>query len=610
MIIACKICKDFLTQISDAEFMRLEDTLVPSILQKPLHHETGLKRFLPILKWLPEYDRRDLTGDFIAGLVVAIMLVPQAMAYSNLAGLPPILGFYSSIIGLILFSLFSTSRFLSIGPVAIVSILIAAGIGELAQQGSPDYVSLAITLTLLVGIIQFVLGFFQLGFIVNFISHPVILSFTSAAAVIILTSQIKNLFGLKFPYTEKVYETLWGVFQNIRDTNFYSLGIGIFGILFLVLVPKLLQRLGQTFKFSEIAVQTLAKASPLLLVILGTLFVWFFQLNQTQNVSVVGSIESGLPSFILPQFSISAIQKLLPIAFAIAFVGFMESYSVATTLGSKRGQKVDANQELMALGISNIGTNFLGGYSVTGSFSRSMVNYVAGASTQLSSIITAVLVLLTILFLMPLFYYLPQAILAAIIIVAVKDLFAVHELKHIWNYSRADGYSWIITFLSVLIFNIEIGILIGALTAITLYLWRTSQPQVVVVGRVGKTEQFRSVSRFDVNTFPHILTVRIDENLYFANTKYIEDYLFYNVMETGQVKHLILIFSGVTVIDVSALDTLENLVSEMKAKDINVYVAEIKTLLMDKIKDSEFIKSVGEENIFVSAHDAMKHLGH
>ncbi len=589
--------------------MRLDDTLVPSVLEKPNHKEAGIARFFPVFNWLRKYERSDLPGDIIAGSVVAITLIPQAMAYSNLAGLPPQLGLYSSIIALILFSIFSTSRFLSIGPVAIVSILTAAGIGHLAQQGTPEYVSLAITLAFLVGIIQFIMGFFQIGFIVNFISHPVISGFTSAAAVILFTSQLKNILGLKIAYSEKTFEVIWATFNEISNTNIAAVILGVAGILFLLSFRKILRYVPVKLRLSDLSIEIIAKSAPLFLVLASSLIVWFWRLNETQNISIIGTIPSGLPGFVLPKFSLTTIQSLLPIAFAISFVGFMESYSVATTLGSKRGQKVDPNQELIALGIANAGATFLGGYSITGSFSRSMVNFMSGASTQLSAIFTVLLVVLTLIFLMPVFYYLPQAALAAIILVAVKDLFDAQGLRHIWNYSKADGYSWLVTFFSILIFNIESGILIGAIAAITLYLWRTSQPNVVVVGRVGNTEYFRSVSRYDVTTFPTVLAVRVDENLYFANTKYLEDYLFYTIMETGQVKHLVLILSGVNFADVSALDTLEKLVSELKVMGVNVYLAEIKGRLMDKIGSSDFISEVGSENIFMTAHEAMLSLG-
>ncbi len=589
--------------------MKLEDTLVPSVLGKPKNTKRGLKDYLPIIGWLPSYERRDLSGDLIAGAVVAIMLIPQAMAYSNLAGLPPQLGLYSSIISLIIFAFFSSSRFLSIGPVAIISILTAVGIGQFAPQGTSEYVSLAILLALLVGIIQFIMGVFKLGFIVNFISHPVISGFTSAATVIIFTSQLKSIFGLKIPYSENVFSTFSLIYTMLSDTNLFTLGLGIIGLAFLIFLPQFLRKIHSFINLSDLQLQILTKSSPLLLVILISFAVWIFQLNQTHNVAVVGDIPPGFPSLILPQLSLETVENLLPIAFAIAFVGFMESYSVATTLGSKRGQKIDPNQELIALGVANIGSTFTGGYAVTGSFSRSMVNFMSGASTQLSAIITSGFIILTLLFLMPLFYYLPQAVLAAIILVAVRDLFDAHGVKHIWNYSRADGYSWLVTFFGILIFNIQIGLLIGAIAAITLYLWRTSQPHVVVVGRVGESEHFRSVSRFDVTTFPSVLAVRIDENLYFANAKYLEDYLFYTVLETGQVKHLVLILSGVNFIDVSALDTLEKLVTEMKFLGVNVYLAEIKSRLMEKLVNTDFIKEVGDDGIFLTTHEAMSTLG-
>jgi SulP family sulfate permease len=589
--------------------MKLDDTLVPSVLEKPKNTKHDLKDYIPIIEWLPNYERRDFSGDLIAGSVVAIMLIPQALAYSNLAGLPPQLGLYSSIISLILFALLSSSKFLSIGPVAIISILTAAGIGQISQQGTPEYIGLAITLALLVGIIQFIMGFFQIGFIVNFISHPVISGFSSAAAVIIFSSQVKSLLGLKMPYSENVFSTFSLIFSSLSETNSSTLILGIIGLVFLILLPQVLRKLHSLINLSDLHLQILTKSSPLLLVIITSVTVWILQLNQTQGIAIVGDIPAGFPSLALPKISLETVRNLLPIALAIAFVGFMESYSVATTLGSKRGQKIDPNQELIALGVANIGTTFVGGYAVTGSFSRSMVNFMSGASTQLSSLISSVFIVLTLLLLMPLFYYLPQAILAAIILVAVKDLFDAHGLKQIWNYSRADGYSWLVTFFGILVFNIQIGLLIGAIAAITLYLWRTSQPHVVVVGRVGETEHFRSVSRFDVATFPSVLAVRIDENLYFANTKYLEDYLFYTVLETGQVKHLVLILSGVNYIDVSALDTLEKLVTEMKVLDVNVYLAEIKSLLMEKLVKSDFIKEVGKERIFLTTHEAMSNLG-
>jgi SulP family sulfate permease len=589
--------------------MRLEDTLVPSVLEKPKQTENGWKRFFPIVDWLTKYEKSDFSGDFIAGLVVAIMLIPQAMAYSNLAALPPQLGLYSSIVTLILFSFFTTSRFLSIGPVAIVSILIAAGIGQITQPGTAEYISLAVTLAFLVGIIQFIMGFFQIGFIVNFISHPVISGFISASAVTIFVSQLKGILGLTIPYSENVFSTFVEILPRLSAINLTTLAIGLFSVFFLLVFPNLMDLLARSLRLSPLFQEILKKSSPLLLVFLCTFLAWFWQLNEKQQVSVVGQIPSGFPGFFWPHLSLTKIQSLLPIALAIAFVGFMESYSVATTLGSRRGQKVDPNQELLASGLANVGATFVGGYAVTGSFSRSMVNFSSGASSQISSLITAVFMVAALFFLMSFFYFLPIATLAAIILVAVKDLFDAHGFKQIWHYSRADGYSWLVTFFSILIFNIQIGILIGAIAAITLYLWRTSQPHVVVVGRVGDTEHFRSVSRYDVKTYPTILAIRIDENLYFANTKYLEDYLFYTVMETGQIKHLVIIMTGVNFIDVSALDTLEKLVIEMKVIGIKVYLAEIKGRLMDKIGDTDFLKEVGEDKIFLTAHEAMSNLG-
>ena len=343
------------------------------------------------------------------------------------------------------------------------------------------------------GAIQLLMGIARLGFLVNFLSHPVLVGFTSAAALVIGFSQAKHVFGIKVPRAEHPYELFLNIYNNISATNLITFMIGTGSILVLLYFKYFLKKNLVSLKFSTSIAEPISKAGALLVVLSGTIIVWVFGLDSASGVRIVGEIPAGLPSLAMPVIKTSQITMLFPIAIIISLVGFMESISIATTLASKRRQKIDANQELIALGAANIGSAFTGGYSVTGGLSRSVVNSSAGANTNLASVITALLIAITVLFLIPLFYYLPQATLGAIVIVAVASLFDLKSFKHIWAYNKMDAVALLATFFGVLIFNIELGIGIGVTTALLLYLYRTSKPHVAVVGRVGETEHFRNV---------------------------------------------------------------------------------------------------------------------
>ncbi len=568
-----------------------------------------LSNYLPFLDWLHNYHKEYLVGDIMAGVIVAIMLIPQAMAYALLAGLPPQVGLYASILPPIIYALFGTSRALAVGPVAMVSLLVVTGVGEFAQPNTPQYLAFAIVLAFLVGILQTFMGLVRLGFLVNFLSHAVISGFTSAAALIISLSQLKHLLGINLPQTESFYQLLESIIQNLSQTNLISLGIGLSSIALLLCFNKPLDNFLKSRQLAPTLITPITRSGSLLVVLASTLLVWILQLEQTANIKIVGEIPAGLPPVTFPNLDLTIWQKLLPIALTISFVGFMESIAVAKSLASKRRQKIDANQELIGLGTANLGAAFTGGYPVTGGFSRSVVNFTAGANTGLASIITALLLALVVLFFTPLFYFLPQTALAAIIMVAVFGLVDVATFKQMWRYNKADALSLLVTFFAVLIAGIETGIIIGIITSIVLYLYRTSRPHMAVVGRLGDSEHFRNILRYDVKTYPHVTAIRVDESLYFANTNYLEEHLIKLIHEQPEVEHLVLICSGINFIDASALETLENLIEGLKESGISFYLAEVKGPVMDNLLRVGFVDKLGTNHIFLSTHQAMKTLG-
>ena len=428
-----------------------------------------LSDHIPAIDWIPKYSSDQLRGDLIAGLTVGVMLIPQGMAYAMIAGLPPIYGLYASTVPLIIYALLGTSRQLAVGPVAMVSLLTAAGIGVLAEGGTDTYLTLAITLALLVGIIQFALGVFKLGFLVNFLSHPVISGFTSAAALIIGLSQLKHLLGVDLARSHHVHEILIEAFGRTDDISWQTVTIGVLGILLITGVKKWLPMI----------------PGPLLAVLFGIGATWDLGLTDF-GVKIVGTVPSGLPTVAIPHISYDTMQLLLPTALAIALVSFMESIAVAKAIQAKhKDYDVSPNQELIALGAANIGGSFFQSYPVTGGFSRTAVNDQSGAKTGMASIISAGLIVLTLLFLTPIFYYLPNAILASVIMVAVFGLIDIKEARHLWHSDRSDFWMLIVTFASTLALGIEQGIGIGVLLSLGLLIFRTTRPHIAELGQVS-----------------------------------------------------------------------------------------------------------------------------
>ncbi|MCB9266333.1 MAG: solute carrier family 26 protein [Lewinellaceae bacterium] len=550
-----------------------------------------LKKFLPILEWLPAYKTEDLKGDLAAGLTVGVMLIPQGMAYAMIAGLPPIYGLYASTIPLIIYSLFGTSRQLAVGPVAMVSLLTAAGIGAIAEGGTETYIALAITLALFVGLIQFLLGAFRLGFLVNFLSHPVISGFTSAAALIIGLSQLKHLLGVNIPRSHHIHEILIGAVERFGEINWATFLIGLGGIA-LIMGIKRINR---------------AIPGPLLAVIFGILAVWGLGLTG-QGVKIVGEVPKGLPSFGIPSLNMESFSALLPAALAIALVSFMESIAVAKAIQAKhKNYKVDANQELIGLGLANIGGSFFQSYPVTGGFSRTAVNDQAGARTGLAAIISAVLIALTLLFLTGLFYYLPNAILASVIMVAVFGLIDIKEAVHLWHADRSDFWMLIVTFIGTLALGIEQGILIGVVLSIAIIIFRTTMPHFAVLGKIPGKPHYKNITRFDdLEVRDDILIMRFDARLYFANVNYFKEKMEEEIARKGKkLKLLILDANSINGLDSSGMHALEEIIDFCHAQGIEFDLASVKGPVRDILVRGGLIDKIGEDNFFMRVQHAV-----
>ncbi len=552
------------------------------------------KRYLPILQWLPNYKKSYLSGDIGAGITVGIMLVPQGMAYAMIAGLPPVFGLYASLIPQIIYAIMGTSRQLAVGPVAMDSLLVASGLGALALSGIDEYIAMAIFLALFMGTIQLGLGLLRMGFLVNFLSMPVISGFTSAAAIIIGLSQLKHLLGTAIQSSNQVHILLKNSWVTISDTNLISLGIGIVAIL----VIKAIKKINTTIP------------AALVVVVLGILGIYFFGLNDF-GVKIVGEVPSGLPSFGVPTIEYSRISELLPIALTLALIAFMEAISIAKAIEEKHSDYViDSNQELIALGTSNIIGSLFQSYPVTGGFSRTAINDQSGAKTGIAPMISALVVGLTLLFLTPLFYYLPNAVLAAIIMVAVFGLIDFKYPVELFKNRRDEFFLLIATFVITLTVGIMEGILLGVLISLLLLVYRTSRPHIAVLGRVRGTDYFKNVARFpeDTETFKEYLIVRFDAQLYFGNREYFKKELLHQLASKGtEVKFIILNAEAINYIDSSAVHMLRQTIQELKNRQIKLVIAGAIGPTRDILYSSGLIRDIGTDNLFVKTNEAFEH---
>ncbi|MDF1601592.1 sulfate permease [Mesorhizobium sp. YIM 152430] len=562
-----------------------------------------LADYLPILQWGRHYSRATLTNDMVAAIIVTIMLIPQSLAYAMLAGLPAEIGLYASILPLVAYAVFGTSRTLAVGPVAVVSLMTASAIGEIAAQGTPAYLAAAMLLAFLSGAMLIAMGLFRLGFVANFLSHPVISGFITASGLLIAAGQLKYLLGIPAS-GHTLPQIVMGIVENIGSVNLPTLVLGASVLAFLYFVRLRLKRVLVAVGLSPRMADITTKAGPVAAVAVTILAATMLDLGE-EGVALVGAIPQGLPVPALPAFDLELIRTLAVPALLISLIGFVESVSVAQTLAAKRRQRIVPDQELIGLGAANIASAISSGYPVTGGFARSVVNFDAGAETPAAGIYTAIGIALATLFLTPLLANLPQATLAATIIVAVLSLVNVAVIRRVWTYSRVDFSAMAATILGTLFLGVEIGVVMGVVLSLLLHLDRTSRPHMAVVGQVPGTEHFRNIERHQVETSPQTLSLRVDESLYFANTRYLEDRIAALVAERPELKHVILMCSAVNMIDASALESLEEINHRLKDAGITLHLSEVKGPVMDRLKRSHFFAEL-TGSVFLSQYEAVR----
>lgn len=551
-----------------------------------------MKQYFPILSWLPNYKKTFLYGDVMAGITVGILLIPQGMAYAMIAGLPPVFGLYAALMPQVIYTILGTSRQLSVGPVAMDSLLVAASLGALGITGIDNYIAMAIFLSLFMGVFQLLLGLFRLGFLVNFLSKPVISGFTSAAAIVIGLSQLKHFLGISIQGSSKLHELLKQVYLESSEIHIYTLLISFLGIVLIVLLKKYSPKI----------------PSALVVVLLGTLVVYYFNLENL-GVKIVGDIPQGLPSFEVPDFQIIPLSKLTPLALTLALVAYMEAISVSKSLEeSQENYQVDANQELVALGMSNIVGSFFRSYPTTGGFSRTAVNNQAGAFTGVSSVVSAFVIGLTLLFLTPLFYYLPNAVLASMIMVAVYNLIDFKLPIVLWEQNRDEFFLLITTFLITLFVGITQGILIGMMSSLVLMIYRTSQPHIAVLARIEGSDYFKNIERFheQVKERDDLLIIRFDAQLFFGNKDFFKKKLDSLVAKKKETLRLVVLNAeSISYIDSSANAMLLQYIQTLKQHNIQFFISGAIGPTRDVLFNNGIIDELGKDNLFVRTYEAV-----
>lgn len=562
-------------------------------------------RYFPILEWGREYKPETLVNDLIAAVIVTIMLIPQSLAYAMLAGLPPVVGLYASILPLFAYAIFGTSRTLAVGPVAILSLMTAAAAGNIAVQGSPEYIQAALILAFLAGAMLLLLGLFRMGFLANFLSHPVISGFITASGIIIAASQLKHILGVNAG-GHNLFEIIISIARHLGETNLPTLIIGGSGLIFLFGSRKLLKPALIKSGMPEKAATILTRTSPVIAVIVSILAVAFLRLDEA-GVKILREVPRQLPAIGLPAFDHDVWMQLAGSAALIALIGFVESVSVAQTLAAKRRQRVNPNQELISLGMASLSAGVSSGYPVTGGLARSAVNFDAGAETPAAGAFTAVGIALATLFLTPYLFYLPQAILAATIIVAVLSLVDIKAIRQVWLYSKSDFAAMAATILVTLFAGVELGITTGVALSLFLHLYNTSCPHFALVGQVPGTHHFRNVNRHNVVISDTVLAIRVDESLYFANARFLEDTVYCVLSNRPDLKHLILVCPAVNHIDASGLESLESINHRLRDANVTLHLSEVKGPVMDRLERSHFLDELSGK-VYLNTYEALEDL--
>jgi SulP family sulfate permease len=561
-----------------------------------------LRRYVPILTWGAEYSGRTLTNDLVVAVIVSIMLIPQSLAYATLAGLPPEVGLYASMAPLILYAVFGTSRSLSVGPVAVTSLMTLAAVAPIAAQGTPEYLRAAMTLAFLAGLILIILGFLKLGFLSNFISFPVMAGLGTAVGIQIAASQLTPVLGIPADGGTFLKQII-SLVKNCGQINLYIAAIGVPSFIFLLLVRKYLANLLTPAGIGKSLPGILAKMGPVFAIIITILVVSGLGLDK-QGVKIVGTVPTGLPGIALPPFDLALWKQLVTPALLIAIIAYVASFAVAQTLASKKRQHIDPNQELLALGAASIGASMSGGFPVAGGFSRSIVNFEAGAETPAAGAFAAVGIALVALFLTPLLYFLPSATLGATIMVAVISMVNLKAVTLTYAYSPTDGIAMALTIILTLTLGVIFGLIAGIGISLMMYLYRTSTPHMAIVGQIKGTQSFRNVDRQDVVTSSQILSARIDESLFFPNARYLETRISEMVASNPDIKHFILNCSAVNSIDASGLESLKAVNQRLKEGGITLHLSEVKGPIMDGLKKTQFYQEL-KDRIHFTHYDAV-----
>ncbi len=550
-----------------------------------------LRKFFPVLQWLPYYRRAHLNGDLSAGFTVGVLLIPQGMAYALIAGLPPVYGLYAAIVPQIIYAIFGTSRQLSVAPVAMDSLLVAAGVSVMATEGTDTYIAFAILLAFFMGLFQLLLGVFRMGFITNLLSKPVISGFTSAAALIIGLNQLKYLLGIDIAKSNRVHEIIWNTLQRAEEVHWLTLLIGVGGIVLIRGLKQINHKL----------------PGALAAVALGIILVYGLKMHEA-GVEIVKNIPQGLPALKLPEFSLGQWGELIPLALTISVVAFMEAYSVSKAIETHRkDHQVDANQELIGLGAANLIGSLFQAYPVTGGFSRSAVNLESGANTPLASIISAMLIVITLLFLTPLFYYLPTAILASVIMVAIANLVDVKYTIRLLKEDKMAFSLLAITFLVTISFSMVPGIITGVVLSILILLYHMAYPHIAVLGRIKGQKVYRNVKRFsDLEVWKDKLIMRVDAPVTFINIQYIRDYIIREIDGNPQIKQVVIDASAISHVDATAVQGIIDLIKALKDRDIRFLIAEVVGPVRDSMFKTRLMEEIGFENIYLTLDDALE----
>ncbi len=564
-----------------------------------------LSRYLPILDWGRRYDRAAFGSDALAAVIVTIMLIPQSLAYALLAGLPAEVGLYASILPLVAYALFGTSKALAVGPVAVVSLMTASALAPLGLDNVTEYVAAAAVLAALSGLMLVAMGLLRMGFIANFLSHPVISGFITASGLLIAVGQVQHILGVKAG-GHSLPEMFAGLWEARGDINLPTLVIGLAALGFLFWTRKSLARLLIRAGLRPSTAATLARVGPILVVVATTVATWGLGLDGA-GVAVVGAIPAGLPPLGLPLPDLGLVSALLMPALLISVIGYVESVSVGQTLAAKTRDRIDPNQELLGLGAANLSSAVSGGYPVTGGFARSVVNFDAGAATPAAGALTAIGLLGAAMYLTPLLFFLPKATLAATIIVAVLSLIDLALVKRAFSYAWADFAAVMATILLTLAAGVETGVAAGVILSLLLFVWKTSKPHVAEVGRVPGTEHFRNILRHKVDTDPKLVTLRIDESLYFANARWMEDMVLARVATEPRPNHLVLMCAAVNEIDLSALESLQDLNARLRDMGVTMHLSEVKGPVMDRLQRTGFLEELSGK-VFLTQNAAFEAL--